>query len=243
MRMRSRMRGLAAGWISLALLALPVTGWCQDEQEPETEEETAARHEREDEAEEAEDAAAWEQSWRGLYVQGGGDYALLTTRNDAEEEVEDAGGFVGPVATTTDGSWGAGGRLGWRLMKHFAIEGQVEIQGNFEFDHDTEAAGEEQSDLRFLTGTLNAKGYLPMGRFQPYALIGGGYANAKINPPNSNSEHRHGGAARFGAGVDLYGNEHVAVYSEAAYVLPFGDLEDFDNVSLGFGLILRFYGE
>jgi opacity protein-like surface antigen len=227
-----------------ALLSWPVAGWCQEKQQPETEDETAARHEREDEAEEAEDTARWEETWRGLYLQGQGNAGILTNRTDAAHEVEDAAGFNGPVNTTTDAAWGAGGRLGWRFMKHLAIESQVEIFGNFEFDHDTDSAGEEQSDLRFLTATLNAKGYLPMGRFQPYALIGGGYANAKIDPPNSNSDYRHGGAARFGVGVDLYGTENVAVFSEASYVQPFADdLEDFGHVSFSFGLILRFYGD
>jgi opacity protein-like surface antigen len=245
MRKQSRARWLALTWMLFALLAWPVTGWCQEEEEehPETEEETAERHEREDAAEEAEDTAAWEQTHRGFYVQGGGNYSILTTEGDAAREIEDAAGFTPPVHTTSDDSWGAGGRLGWRVMKHLAIEGQFEIKTNFEFDHDTAAAGEEQTDFRYLSGILNAKGYFPIGRFQPYGLIGGGYANAKIDPPNSTSDHRHAGEMRFGGGFDLYGNENVGVYTEAAYVLPFGDLSDFDHVAIGFGLILRFYGE
>ena len=244
MRMRSRARWLALTGMLFALLAWPVAGWCQDEkeQQPETEEEIEARHEREDQAEEDEDTAAWEQTYRGFYVSGQGSYALLTTKSDAEDEAEDVANITPPVDSSTDGSWGAGGRLGWRVMKYLAIEGQFELISNFEIDHDS-AAGEEQTDLRFLTGTLNAKAYLPMDRVQPYLLLGGGYANAKIDPPNGASDNRHGGAARFGAGVDLYGNENVGVFTEAAYVLPFGDVEDFDNVSIGFGLILRFYGE
>ena len=47
----------------------------------------------------------------------------------------------------------------------------------------------------------------------------------------------------FGVGADLYGNERVGVFTEAAYVLPFGDVDDFDQVSIGFGIILRFYGD
>jgi hypothetical protein len=243
---RSRARGLALTWMLFALLSFPVAGWCQDEDEPEseteTEADTAARHEREDAAEDAETAAAWEETYRGLYLQGQGSYGILATANDAEDAAEDVANLGEPTNTTTDDAWGAGGRLGWRVMKYLAIEGQFEIFGKYEFDHDS-AVGEEQTNLRFLTGTLNLKGYLPINRFQPYVLVGGGYANAKIDPPNNKSDNRHGGAARFGVGADLYGNERVGVFTEAAYVLPFYDLADFDQVSIGFGLILRFYGD
>jgi hypothetical protein len=231
-----------------ALLSFPVAGWCQDDDEEtdtqtETEADTAARHEREEEAGEEETAAAWEETHRGFYIQGQGSYGILATEHDAEQEAEDVANLAEPVSSTTDDAWGAGGRLGWRLNKNLAIEGQVEIFGKYEIDHDSAAGGEEQTDLRFLTGTLNVKGYLPMNRFQPYLLIGGGYANAKLDPPNGASDNRHGGAARFGVGADLYGNERVGVFTEAAYVLPFGDVDDFDQVSIGFGLILRFYGD
>lgn len=238
---RSRARWLALVWMLFALLSWPVAGWCQDEEQPETEEETAARHEREDEAEKEEAVAAWEQTWRGLYLQAQGNVGVLTSENDAEDEVQDASGLTPPVHTTSDAAWGAGGRLGWRVMKHLAIEGQAEIMGDFEFDHDL-PSGEEKSHVRFLTATVNAKGYLPFGRFQPYGVLGGGYANAKVNPAHGNSDYRHGGALRVGAGLDLYGNENVGVFTEAAYVRPFGDLEDFDHVAIGFGFFLRFYG-
>jgi hypothetical protein len=228
----------------LAALALPVAGWCQEDDDAAADEESAAEEAAdEEEAEEAEDddSDVWEQTYRGFYIQGQGSYAILTTENDAESEVESIAGISG-ANTTSDDSWGYGGRIGWRVMPFLALEGQVEIQNRFEFDHDT-PGGEVQSDLRFLTATLNAKGYLPMERFQPYVLVGGGYANANVDPPATSDDNSHGGAARFGGGVDLYGTENVGVFTEVAYVLPFGDLDDYDHVSIGFGLVIRFYGE
>jgi hypothetical protein len=45
---------------------------------------------------------------------------------------------------------------------------------------------------------------------------------------------------RFGGGLDFYATEHVVLTLGIDYVLPFGDLEDLDYVSIGWGLRYRF---
>ena len=45
---------------------------------------------------------------------------------------------------------------------------------------------------------------------------------------------------RFGAGLDIYFTETWAAELGVKYVLPFGDVDDIDYVSVGLGLKYRF---
>jgi hypothetical protein len=47
-------------------------------------------------------------------------------------------------------------------------------------------------------------------------------------------------AARFGVGVDIYIIERVLMNLDTDYVMPTGDVEDFDNVGLRWGFQYRF---
>jgi hypothetical protein len=50
-----------------------------------------------------------------------------------------------------------------------------------------------------------------------------------------------GPVARFGGGIELYGNEHAAVSVDFSYVMPFGDADGFDYWSVGlFNIQYRF---
>ena len=49
-------------------------------------------------------------------------------------------------------------------------------------------------------------------------------------------------AARFGGGIEAYLTETIALTFDASYVVPTDDLDDFNYVSLGWGLNYRFGG-
>ena len=92
------------------------------------------------------------------------------------------------------------------------------------------------------------KGYFLTGRYQPFLLIGAGamQAKTKLKQPSGlaftglGNESENAFALRFGGGIDLYATEHVVVSVDADYVLPFGDLDALDYVTIGWGIEYRF---
>jgi opacity protein-like surface antigen len=47
-------------------------------------------------------------------------------------------------------------------------------------------------------------------------------------------------AMRFGGGLEFYATKHIVLTLDTDYVLPFGDLENLDYVTIGWGLQYRF---
>ncbi|HYC57475.1 MAG TPA: outer membrane beta-barrel protein [Candidatus Binatia bacterium] len=134
--------------------------------------------------------------------------------------------------------WGFNFRLGRRMHKFFALELEVEKYSGFDGDN-AEVDG-------WIIG-LNGRGYfLPNpGRFQPYALIGAGYADYELTNnddlvPRADRQETHDGfAARFGVGIDLYATQTVLVTTDISYVLGVADVNEFDVIALGFGVAYR----
>ncbi|MBW1685897.1 MAG: hypothetical protein JRS35_12650, partial [Deltaproteobacteria bacterium] len=102
------------------------------------------------------------------------------------------------------------------------------------------------AEVEPLVLTANMKEYLFKDRFQPYAVLGIGVMAAHIEIKDtadfdvSGCDLPRGFAARFGGGVDLYVTEHFVLNTEIRYVLPTGDVEGLDMISLGWGLQYRF---
>ena len=85
------------------------------------------------------------------------------------------------------------------------------------------------------------------GRYQPFLLLGGGMTSvdAKLTKDNvglglSSNQNENSFTMRFGGGIDLYATEHVVVSLEADYVLPTGDLNALDYVTVSWGFQYRF---
>jgi opacity protein-like surface antigen len=230
---RSRWRALA--WLVLAAtLTLPSLA-------------TAAKKEKEpppkrEKAEGEEEEVTWDQTYQGIYLVGTGSYAVVTQPSDIEHSAEHAGDLPNDTKSHTDDSWGYGGRLGYRLMERVAVEGQFDMLNDIQVSHHVPNGKDSESTARFLTATANVKGFLLTQRFQPYVLLGAGYGYSQVDPPHATSDRSHGFAARFGVGADLYANEDVALTTELSYVLPTGDISDYQSLTFGFGLMLRFYG-
>ncbi len=182
---------------------------------------------------------------KGFYVGLGGTYAIDTFENELEDEIEDALG--GPVNVSVDDSLGINGRIGYRFHRHFSAEVQAEWLDGFEADVSVPGFGKIAGvDLEPWVVTGNVKGHLLTGRYQPFLLVGLGVMTAKAKVRDtvglglSASERLTDFTTRFGAGVDLYATEKVVFSVGADYVLPIGDLDDADYVSVGWGLQYRF---
>jgi opacity protein-like surface antigen len=108
----------------------------------------------------------------------------------------------------------------------------------------------------------NVLGYLPFGRFQPYAMVGLGgmwtrvrttnavllacspgvnpYGYAFCNGSYANLDSNGGFVMQFGGGLDVYVTEDWALTVDGSYVMPFGDISDFRYVKLGWGVRFNF---
>ncbi len=47
-------------------------------------------------------------------------------------------------------------------------------------------------------------------------------------------------AGRVGGGIDIYATENIVVTLDATYVVPTGDVDDLDYLSIGWGVQYRF---
>lgn len=123
----------------------------------------------------------------------------------------------------------------------------------------------EIATMRFegATVTGNLKAHLLTGFYQPFLRVGGGIMTIKgdiedtgrmadeeltgqprfPNWPELNVSERWTDAVmRFGGGLDLYAfdTDEFVISAGADYVLPFGDVEDFDYVVINVGFQYRF---
>lgn len=140
-----------------------------------------------------------------------------------------------PGNADVDEPVGMNGRIGYRLHSLFAVEAAAEWLP----EADVDVFGSDIGTVESWTATLNGKAYPLSGRFQPFGLVGLGAMIAEGDGAGlSNKEY--GFAARFGGGVDIYLTAKLMAAFEISYVLPTGDLNDLDFVSLGWGLGYRF---
>ena len=161
-----------------------------------------------------------EYSRNGVYIGAGGMYAI--------ENFSDTGGL------SFDDSAGFNFRLGYRFHPHFAIEAEGERAIGFDLKQAT-------LDIETWTATLNAKVFALTGRVQPFGVVGIGAMNAKADSPLLiSSVNETDVAFRFGGGSDFYVTKNWVVNLEGSYVLPTGDVEDINYISLGGGLQYRF---
>jgi len=137
--------------------------------------------------------------------------------------------FQGELKDLLGNSMGFQARGGYRLDEIFAVEGLYEYVNDF---------GAKQGSGGIWTNhaSVNGKLILPLDRFQPYLSGGVGFLNA--NSTHGNSD---GGlwafAGRFSAGTDLAITEHLALFLDAAYLVPAGGgvVSDLQYFSFGWG--------
>jgi hypothetical protein len=162
----------------------------------------------------------------------------------ADEETQLAysrsGGYIGVGGTFAVESFSAIGnqddgasvifRAGYRGYPFFAVEFLGEVMPLFE---GTDAI---DNDVNGFAVTVNAKALWPLGRAEPYAMVGIGILDIDQDIRNRRDDFAFRGAA----GVDFYLSPSWALYGEAAYLVGTGDVSDFDYATFGGGILFRF---
>ncbi|HYC01060.1 MAG TPA: outer membrane beta-barrel protein [Candidatus Limnocylindrales bacterium] len=134
-------------------------------------------------------------------------------------------------------------RGGYRFLKWMAVEALWENYVEWDFD--------PFGHFEAWTATVNGKFIYGTHAVQPYLAVGGGLMRGqrsyrdekgKSVDPNANrsTDRDLDFLLRGGIGADLYLTEWLAINLEAAYNLPFGELEDYDFVGMTGGLGFHF---
>jgi opacity protein-like surface antigen len=135
--------------------------------------------------------------------------------------------------------------LGFDIVAGYRVLPRLALEGEFEWlpkaDVDVSGVG-TLAEVETWAATANAKLFLFTGRLQPYALAGMGVMYGEVSDPTGLgvTERDHDFTARFGAGLDFYLTPHVAVTGGADYLIPTGDMDGFDAITFGGGLLIRF---
>ncbi len=168
---------------------------------------------------------------RGLYL------AFLPSYSFAafEDEIED---LVPGIDVSVDDSWALRGGIGYRVNPRLALE----AQGEWYEEYNIDLLGVEAAEFQGWSAALIGKVYLLTGRFQPYALAGGGYLDVELSDKLGIglSENSSSSMARWGGGMDFYATNGFVINMEGSYVLPLGGLENMDYWTFGLGLQYRF---
>ena len=183
---------------------------------------------------------------RGWLVGVEGAYAI---ENFREEEEADrlASQDPFPVSLSMGNTGGLSGRLGYRCNRRFSAEVEVEWLDDFAGELSEDSQGPVDAlTLGPIFTSVNAKGYLLTGRFQPFLLVGGGALSVEsvtrslVNESGSKSLTQTMFTMRFGGGIDFYATEHVVVNVSADYVLPIAGIQNLEYITIGAGLEYRF---
>jgi len=162
----------------------------------------------------------------GAYYQK--EYAQNTCEGGLTPELTCANGFQ------PDSAAGVASHGGYRFHRYAAAEVQ--------FEWVKDALEDDFNEHAFVT-TVNLKGYLPLRRLQPFALVGFGWMRAPVPLQMQRAVRVENGIAfRFGGGFELYATKHWALLGEVSWVqpLPINHLERVPYLSLGGGVQYRF---
>jgi opacity protein-like surface antigen len=183
---------------------------------------------------------------RGFFVGVEGSYAAETFESDANQDLDKVLGTSADLSV--DNSLGVNGRVGYRCHSRFSAEAQFEWLGGFDSDFST-MGGAPYGKMKYepFVATTNVRGYLLTGRYQPFLLVGAGMMTVNQNLRSesvgiglSRNQSDSGFAMRFGGGIDLYATKNFVVSLETDYVKPFGNVDTFHYVSIGWGVQYRF---
>jgi opacity protein-like surface antigen len=157
----------------------------------------------------------------GAYVGLGGLYAVEMFDDNT------------PTGARTDNSWGFEAHAGYRFHPHAAAELRYEWFNEFDLD---------PGHIDGWAISVNGKGYVLTGRFQPYGLVGLGFMHGDGSAGNfAGAAHPSNGfMMRFGGGIDVYATENIVIGPEFAYLLPTGSAEDLDMLTVSLGASYRF---
>lgn len=182
----------------------------------------------------ADDEPAGSGDWSrdGFLVAAGGYYQHEHYEGTCQNGVDATGSCI--AGFRPDSSGGVAGHLGYRFHRWFAADLMIEWVKDFLEDDFQDSAYVVTTNLRIIW---------PLSRFQPYALLGGGFMRAPVPRPRERAVRiENGFAGRLGGGFDLWATEHWALYGEASYVLPaaINGLQNVPFLSVGGGFEFRY---
>jgi hypothetical protein len=174
---------------------------------------------------------------------------------DTNEDANRPGFYLGLAGTwgiekfqdsnniNADDSIGFNARAGYRALSWLSAEVQGEWMANFNLN-----LGPEDGKIEMHLIGANVRLNLPTGLIQPYLLLGGGYMHADLRGVQQGNVQRSftdgadgdGGFGRFGGGMEFYPWPWLAVDLGIAYVLPTGDVDNLDYLSVTWGALYRF---
>lgn len=127
---------------------------------------------------------------------------------------------------------------GYRLHPNFALEGEFEMLT----DTDVEVDGfGKVTELETWTLTANSKFFFTTDRVQPYVKFGMGLMEGELDDDFPGvDEDETAFTVRLGGGLDYYATENIVVTGGLDYLIPTGDLDDFDYLTFGAGVQYRF---
>jgi len=142
-----------------------------------------------------------------------------------------------PVTVSAPAAVGFNGRVGIS-ERYLAAEVQFEYLPNFEVTAFVPFAFVPPVSMKYsmFTMTTNLKIQVPVNRFEPYVLVGGGGSRSQLE----NIDSFWGWTIRGGGGLNVYITRNVALSVDATYVWLGGQNIDLDYVSVGWGLMYKF---
>jgi opacity protein-like surface antigen len=143
---------------------------------------------------------------------------------------------------------GLSASAGLRPNQYFALEIAYEWLPGFSASEFLPGAGLFSGDIDSQVASINLKGYYPFGRIQPFVLVGPSMmfldSDVRWNGIHLPGFGGSDFALRVGGGLDFFILDRLVLALAVDYVRGFGSrVDDFDYVSIGWGLKYRFLGE
>lgn len=201
----------ACAALATTLALLAWPAFAQDDEDEETTEEETEEEEEVD------------YHRRGVYLGLAGSWGVEKFDDDNDINIED--------------SVGVNARVGYHALSWLSVEAQAEYLPKFEIDF-----GPDTGDLAVWLAGANLRLNLPTDLIQPYALLGGGYMGADLSGAGTGGRDYdgNGGFGRVGGGVEFYFWPFLALDAGVTYVIPAGDVQDLQFLSIHWGAIYRF---
>ena len=163
------------------------------------------------------------------------------------QDIEDA---------SVDDSRGFQFRGGYRFNDYLAVEGEFDYLDRFDMKIPTiPSIGTGRVSVDVGLVTANAKAYLPLGRVQPYAILGAGamWADLRTSYPvgwvcgpwwcsiaYARLDNSTAFVLKYGVGTDIHIDDTWAITLDVTYVQPFASIEDLNYVSFAWGFRYRY---
>jgi opacity protein-like surface antigen len=182
-----------------------------------------------------------ESACSGFYVGLAGVYGNRPfVEDEIEGEVNAIRGGLSEVRANADAALGVNLRIGYRLHPQVAAEIETTWRPESDVKVRSGTGPATKAEVESWMAGANAKGYLFLGRIQPYVLVGAGGLIVETKGSGlSNQEASF--AMNFAGGADFFVTDHVSINAELRWMLPVGNrLDGFDEFSLLWGLQYHF---